>query len=198
MIPLGDRLDRFSALVVLVNPLAVLRPQATVGDRKHRLRRMILIVSLDGVTDRFHAAVEADGDPAVHVGRAGTGQSESAGPADDPVVLVLRQLAETAPPLDSERIVAHETLDGTGEKTNPSAAPDEVPFSDQAMVPPPRDGLGRNIELAGQILDRQHLISGCLRAAGRVAVGGGSKPGVAVNAVVAFVKQVEKTGFGKR
>ena len=91
-----------------------------------------------------------------------------------------------------------ETLDGTGEKTNPSAAPDEVPFSDQSMVSPPRDGLGRNIELAGQILDRQHLISGCLRAAGRVAVGGGSKPGVAVNAVVAFVKQVEKIGFGKR
>jgi hypothetical protein len=66
----------------------------------------------------------------VHVGRAGTGQSESAGPADDPVVLILRQLAETAPPLDPERVVADETLDGTGEKTNSSAAPNEVPFSD--------------------------------------------------------------------
>ena len=159
---------------------------------------MLLVVPFDGVADRFHAAVEADGDPTVHVGRAGTGQSESAGPADDPVVLFLRQLAETASPLDPERVVADETLDRTGEKTNSSAAPDEVPFSDQAVVPPTRDGLGRNIELVRQILNCQHLVSGCLRVAGRVAVGGVGKPGVAVTTVVAFFKQVEKTGFGER
>jgi len=78
----------------------------------------------------------------MHIGRAGPGQGKPSGPCNDPIVLFLRELAEAAAPIDPERVVAEKLVDGTGEKPNPPAASDKVPFRNEAMITPPLDGLG--------------------------------------------------------
>ena len=121
----------------MVDPLAVLRPQTAIGYRKYRLGGVLLIVPLDRVANRLHAAIEPAGDPTMHVGRAGPGQGKPSGPCNDPIVLFLRELAEAAAPIDPDRVVADKLIDGTGEETDPPAASDKVTFRNEAMIPPP-------------------------------------------------------------
>ena len=163
MVSLGNRFNRFSGLVVTVNPFAVFRPEAAVGNRKNGLGGMLLIMPLDGVADRLQASVETAGDPAMDIGRAGPRQRQTTGPADDPVVFFLRQLAEAAAAINAQGVVANKSIDGTGEKANTSATADEVSLGDEAMVTPAGNGLCGDVEPVRQILDRQHFVGGCGR-----------------------------------
>jgi len=158
MVSLGDRLDRFSGLIVTVNPFAALRPEAAVGNGEDGLGGMLLIVPLDRVTDRLQAPVETACDPTMDVGGAGPGQRQTTGPADDAVVLLLRQLTEATAAIDPQGIVANKSLDGTRKKANASAAAHEVPLGDETMITPTGNGLGGDIEAVRQVFDRQHFV----------------------------------------
>ena len=54
-------------------------------------------------------------------------------------------------------------------KADPLAAVEHEPPADQPLLPPARNRLGRDVELLGQLLDRQHLLAGRFgRHVGRV------------------------------
>ena len=169
-IPGGDRFDRFALGVEVVDPLAGLGPEAAVARAKHRRIGVVVVVLLDRVADRLDAAMQPHGDAAMHVGRAGPRGGEPAGPGDNPVVLVVRKLAETCPSLDTAWIGGDEPLHRTRQKADPLPAAHLIALGDEAVLTPTGDRLRGDVEPLGQILDRQHLFV-CEGAGGRCRIG---------------------------
>ncbi len=166
----GDRFDRFALGVEVVDPLAGLGPEAAVARAKHRRFGVVVVVLLDRVADCLDAAMQPHGDAAMHVGRAGPCRGEPAGPGNDPVVLVVRKLAESCPPLDAVWIGGNEPLHRTRQKADPLPAAHFIALGDQAVLTPPGNRLRGDVEPLRQILDRQHLLV-CEGTDGRGRVG---------------------------
>lgn len=108
---------------------------------------------LDRIANCLDAPVESSGNAAMHIGGAGTGDRQSSSPGDDPIVFVGGELAEPAPPLNPSWIFPDKPLDSTGREADPLAAVNRHPLGDETMVPPARDGFGRDIEPPGKILN---------------------------------------------
>ena len=98
-------------------------------------------MSLDGVANCLHAAIEPLGNPSMDVRRACARDRQPLGPGDDFVVLFGGELTETTSPLDPERIILNEPFDGAREKADPPPAVDDIPLGDESMLPPAGDRL---------------------------------------------------------
>ena len=61
--------------------------------------------------------------------------------------------------LDALGVVAHEPVDARTQEAHALAAVEHQPPADKAQGSPPRNGLGRDVELLGQLFDREHLLA---------------------------------------
>ena len=95
----------------------------------------------------------------MHVCRAGTRHGQPSGPGNDLLVLLVGELTEAAAPLDSQRILPNEAVDGAGQESHAAPAGDDVPLRDEAVVTPAGDRFGGDGEATGEVLDREHLVA---------------------------------------
>ena len=100
---------------------------------------------------------------------AAAGGRQAAGPVDDVLSLLVGKLAEPRTASHALLIRLHEAVDAAPQKADALAAVEHQPPAHQAQLAPTRNGLGRNIELLGQLFDREHLLADVVgRHVGRI------------------------------
>ncbi len=83
--------------------------------------------------------------------------------------LLVGELAEPRTAGHALVIVLHEAIDAAAQKAHALAAVEHQPAAHQAQLAPTRNGLRRNVELLGQLFDREHLLADVFgRHVGRV------------------------------
>ena len=107
--------------------------------------------------------------PLGDVGGAAAGAGQPPGALDDHRPLFVGQLAELRAAAHPLLVVLDEAIHRALQEADPLAAVHHEPPADQPLAPPAGNGLGRDVELLGQLLDRQHPLARRLgRHAGRI------------------------------
>ena len=130
---------------------------------------MLLVELPDRRADRLDAAAGPLRQPARNLRLAAAGARQPAGPVDDLLPLLVGQLAEPRTARHALLIVLHEAVDAAPQEADALAAVEHEPAAHQPQLAPPRNRLGRNVELLGQLFDREHLLADVVgRHVGRV------------------------------
>src|SRR5690606_11140689 len=148
-----------AALVGLVHIVILHVGERAAEHRKDRRLGVIDVVLPQGRANSLHASAGALRKATGDLGLAHAARGEFAGVLDQLKPLLFGELAEAGATFDPFGVVADEPIDAGTEKTDPLAAVEYQSAADEAQLPPPRDGLGRNVELPGQFLDRKDLLA---------------------------------------
>ena len=156
-------------LVLLIDlPFGVLL-QRPVALGKHGRFGMVVVELLERIADGLGAAAGLSRQPLGDVGRAAAGAGQPPGPLDDHRPLLVAQLAELRAAADPLLVPLDEPVHRTLQEADPLAAVEHEPPADQPLPPPAGNGLGGDVELLGQLLDRQHPLARRLgRHVGRI------------------------------
>ena len=159
--PLGQRLHRFAAAILLVNLPLCLGRQGTVIVREDRQVRMRQVKMLENVPDRLHAAARLFGRPLDDRRRrfARLGQIPPA--LDNLFALLVRQPAELGAATNPLLVESHEAIHRTLKKAESLVAVEQKSPTDQSPLSPSGDRFCRYVELPRQLADRQHPFADC-------------------------------------
>ena len=133
--------------------------QRAAEDGEDRLLGILEIVLLERGADRLDAAARALGQPAGDLRLHGAAGGQFAGMVDELGPLLVGELAEARAALDALGVVAHEAVDARTQEAHALAAVEHEPAADEAQGPPPRNGLGRDVELPGELFDGEDLLA---------------------------------------
>ena len=143
----------------LVNPRFLRFRQRAVQVRKDRQFRMLLVELPNRRANRLDATPGPLGQTARNLRLAAAGSRQASSPIDDLLSLFVGKLAEPRTASHALLIRLHEPIDAAPQKTHALAAIKHQPPAHEPQLAPTRNGLGRNVELLGQLFDREHLLA---------------------------------------
>ena len=150
--------DRHAAAEAAVDLFLDVFGQGLRCVRKDGRFRVMLIVVLERVTDRFDGTPCLAGNATADFGRAAACPRQTPGAVDDLVAFGIRHLAELPAPLHVAGVPGDEPLDRRLQKADSFAISEHEPPAHQPAVPPTVDRFGRNLKPLADVFDRQHLL----------------------------------------
>mmetsp|Transcript_81128 Transcript_81128/g.164311 ORF Transcript_81128/g.164311 Transcript_81128/m.164311 type:complete len:268 (-) Transcript_81128:96-899(-) len=148
-------IDRHTMTVFAVNDLLGRFGQRARSSRKNGLFRLFVVMMLKRVTNRFDTTSHLRSNTFGDLRRRTTSVGQTTSSVDNLELFSIGKLAKVTTSLDTIGVVLHEAFDATTQEAHSLTPLEEEFATDQALLSPSRDRLGRNVEPIAQLLNRE-------------------------------------------